>query len=303
MGHAPHRQVICPARPAPGAIASGSRVPGTAGGLMWIASQSPVSYTAAGSPNLGGRMSIELESIPSETADARSSVSLYKIVSYPADFTLRVLYEKWRDEELIVPKFQRKFVWTASQASRLIESFLMGLPVPEIFLYNEPSQKQIIIDGHQRLKSVFSFFDGVLPDGRPFYLRDVNQRWQGKTYEELEEADRRRIRDSVLRSIFVEQLDPRDVTSIYVRERTALTFRNPKSDNVSRLLNEFSAGYSNQFSRRLNNKARVALNSIIDNKNWLAHGESSKLQVTVKDVDGYFRRSARVFEVLEDILK
>ncbi len=160
-------------------------------------------------------MTIQLENIPSETADAKSSVALYKIVSYPADFTLQVLYEKWKNDELIIPKFQRKFVWTVGQASRLIESFLMGLPVPEIFLYKEPTQRQIVIDGQQRLKSIFSFFDGELPDGRPFYLTDVNERWAGKTYEDLGEADRRRLRDSVLRSIFVEQIDPKDRTSIY----------------------------------------------------------------------------------------
>ncbi len=160
-------------------------------------------------------MTIQLERIRSETADAKSSVALYKIVSYPADFTLRVLHEKWRDGELIIPKFQRKFVWTHVQASRLIESFLMGLPVPEIFLYKDPSQRDIIIDGHQRLKSIFSFFEGELPGGRPFYLRDVNERWVGKTYEELQDADKRRLRGSVLRSILVEQVDPKDVTSIY----------------------------------------------------------------------------------------
>jgi len=161
-------------------------------------------------------MTIQLQRIRSETADAESSVALYKIVSYPADFTLRVLHEKWRDDELMIPKFQRKFVWTVVQASRLIESFLMGLPVPEIFLYKEqPSQRQIVIDGHQRLKSVFSFFDGVFPDGRPFYLRGVNKRWAGRNWDGLDDADKRRLRDSVLRSIFVEQVDPKDVTSIY----------------------------------------------------------------------------------------
>ena len=47
----------------------------------------------------------------------------------------------------------------------------------------------------------------------------------------------------------------------------------------------------------------VALNSVAENKTWLAHSETSKLQVAVTDVDDHFRRSVRVFEVLEDILK
>ena len=184
-----------------------------------LAVASPVSlhYTPATLHGMqkGGSMAIQLERIASETADAESSVKLYRIFSYPADFTLSVLYEKWNSGELIVPEFQRKFVWSANQASKLIESFLLGLPVPEIFLYNEPSQKQIIIDGQQRLKSIFFFFDGAFPDGRTFRLTDVNARWLGKTYEELDEADQRRLRNSVLRSIFVEQVDPKDKTSVY----------------------------------------------------------------------------------------
>ena len=163
----------------------------------------------------GGVMSVQLEAIRSEVEDAAASVALYKILSYPADYTLEVLHRKWRDGEIIIPKFQRGFVWSHVQASRLIESFLMGLPVPAIFLYNEVSEKHLVIDGHQRLRSVFSFFEGKLPDGRLFSLKDVNERWAGKLYESLEDIDARRFRDSVLRAVILRQVDPKDMTSVY----------------------------------------------------------------------------------------
>ncbi|MFC1987427.1 DUF262 domain-containing protein, partial [Chloroflexota bacterium] len=101
------------------------------------------------------------------------------------------------------------------QASRLIESFLLGLPVPAIFVYKEPSETQIVIDGQQRLRTIKGFFEGKLPDGSNFYLRGVSPQWEGKYYTDLRETERIRLRDSVLREVIVQQLDPKDTTSIY----------------------------------------------------------------------------------------
>lgn len=156
-----------------------------------------------------------VEEIPSEEEDKDTGVPIYKIVSYPADPTLELLNEKIAREEIIIPKFQRGWVWKPVQASRLIESFLLGLPVPAIFVYKEPSQKQVVIDGQQRLRTITGFFEGKLPDGGDFYLRGVSPQWEGKHYSDLKETERIRLRDSVLRQVIVEQLDPKDTTSIY----------------------------------------------------------------------------------------
>lgn len=156
-----------------------------------------------------------VEQIPSEEEDKEEGVPIYKIAAYPADPTLELLYTKWGRGEIDIPKFQRKWVWKPVQASRLIESFLLGLPVPAIFVYKEPTQKQIVIDGQQRLRTISGFFEGKLPDGGDFYLRGVSPKWEGKHYNDLTEPERIRLRDSVLRVVIVEQLDPKDVTSIY----------------------------------------------------------------------------------------
>ena len=158
---------------------------------------------------------ILVEPIQSEEEDKETGVGIYKIISYPADYTLQGLYDKWGHDELIIPEFQRDWVWSHAQASKLIDSFLLGLPVPSIFLYKEPSQKQLVIDGQQRLRTVCSFFDGKLPDGKNFYLKDVSPPWEGKYYKDLDESEKRHLRDSVLRAVIVEQLDPQDNTSIY----------------------------------------------------------------------------------------
>jgi hypothetical protein len=157
-----------------------------------------------------------VEEIPSEQEDEETELPIYKIVSYPADPTLEVLYQKWQRNEILIESFQRGWVWKPAQASRLIDSFLLGLPVPEIFVYKEPSsQKWILIDGQQRLRTICGFFEGKLPDDSNFYLRGLSSQWEGKYYKDLNETDSIRFRDSVLRVIIVEQQDPRDDTSIY----------------------------------------------------------------------------------------
>jgi hypothetical protein len=162
-------------------------------------------------------MALQVEKIKSETEDERSEKATYRVIPYPADFTLQGLHDKWREGNIVIPVFQRQFVWTVIQASRLVESFLLGLPVPGIFLYKEPETgKLVVIDGQQRLRSVFSFFEGEMQGSQvPFRLREVQGSWEGKLYSELRTVDQQRLRDSVLRATIVEQIDPKDNSSIF----------------------------------------------------------------------------------------
>ena len=195
-----------------------------------------------------------IEELDSETEDATAPVPIYTISSYPTDPTLETLHLRWQRGEIEIPKFQRGWVWKHAQASQLVESFLLGLPVPGIFLYREqPSQRYLVIDGQQRLRTVFGFIEGKLPDVSDFYLRDIDQRWQGKRYTELAESDRIRFRDSVLRAMVIEQSDPEDDSSMYhifERLNTGGTHLNPQEvrnsaahgpfNNLMLELNEFS---------------------------------------------------------------
>lgn len=162
-------------------------------------------------------MSVQLQRIPSEVGDERSQIASFKIVSYPADYTLQGLYDKANEDNIKIPQFQRQYVWTILQASRLIESFLLGLPVPGIFFYKEKrTGALVVIDGQQRLKSVFAYFDGSFPDSdAPFGLREVEDRWEGKLFSDLEKRHREQLRDSVLRATIVDQVDPNDNSSIF----------------------------------------------------------------------------------------
>lgn len=134
----------------------------------------------------------------------------------PSDPTLELLSNKVRDKDIIVPFYQRKYVWKIEQASKLIESFLMGLPVPQVFLYVNDEDQLEIIDGQQRIMSVKYFFEGYFgePDlnGRRqvFKLKGLSERseYNGKTFEELSQRDKRRLKNTSLRAIQIKQLKP-----------------------------------------------------------------------------------------------
>ncbi|MGH3842538.1 MAG: DUF262 domain-containing protein, partial [Pseudonocardiaceae bacterium] len=87
------------------------------------------------------------------------------------------------------PRLPKRFVWSQVQASKLIESFLVGLPVPSIFLYTERgSENLLVVDGQQRLRSVFYYFEGLFGEERRgqrpvFRLKGISEEspYYGKT--------------------------------------------------------------------------------------------------------------------------
>lgn len=157
---------------------------------------------------------LEVEQTETLESDEQDQVQ-YQITSYPADMTIRGYLDKDNGDQLIIPDFQRNYVWDQTKASKLIESFLLGLPVPGVFLYKDrKSNKLLIIDGQQRITSALRFIRGAF-DEKVFRLKGVNSRWEGKTYSELDEAEQIQINDSVLRATIIQQLDPQDDSSIY----------------------------------------------------------------------------------------
>ena len=141
----------------------------------------------------------------------------YSITSYGADYPVDSLVNRLRENKIRVPTFQRGYVWSEKQASRFIESLLLGLPVPGIFLSKEiDSADLLVIDGQQRLKSLLYFYDGIIND-KVFKLKEVQKRFDGKTYKDLESDDRQRLDDSIIHATIVKQDEPsEDNSSIYL---------------------------------------------------------------------------------------
>ena len=158
---------------------------------------------------------IEVEDILSSEEDIPFK---YSITSYGADFTLDSLVRRIKDGSIVVPTFQRQFVWNQKQASLLIESFLMGLPVPGIFLSLEEDQTLLVIDGQQRLRTLQFFYDGLFDQsGKEFALTGVSDPYKGITYKTLPDQARRQFDNSILHATIVKQNEPEDGnSSIYL---------------------------------------------------------------------------------------
>jgi len=147
----------------------------------------------------------------------------YDISSYGADYDVEGLVKRLNRGDILIPSFQRNYVWNQQEASRFIESLLLGLPVPGVFMARErDSNKLLVIDGQQRLKTLQFFYNGYFnpqeneDTRRIFKLVKVNLAFEGQTYEELKPEDKVRLNDSIIHTIVIKQETPADEdTSIY----------------------------------------------------------------------------------------
>ena len=89
---------------------------------------------------------------PEEEDDA-PPMDQFDIVSSPNDFNVTTIVDFIKSGVVKIPGFQRNFVWDIRRASKLVESILIGFPIPQTFLYEQERNRFLVIDGQQRLMS------------------------------------------------------------------------------------------------------------------------------------------------------
>ena len=179
-------------------------------------------------------------SVREETADGEEFVDdldetleitpyIYSITAYGADYPVDSLVKRIDSGDIVVPRFswaadesseivgfQREYVWPRTKSDRFIESLLLGLPVPGVFLVREPTGRLLVLDGHQRLHTLKSFYAGVI-HGHEYRLYGVEERFQDKRYQDLDVEDRRRLDDSIIHATVIRQDEPtEDQSSVYM---------------------------------------------------------------------------------------
>jgi len=158
----------------------------------------------------------DLANVEDAEEDVSTTGELFSISSFGVDYPVETLVSRMDKKLFYIPPFQRAFVWSQNQSSRFIESLLLGLPVPGIFLFKEAdSGKHLVIDGQQRLKSLLYFWEGVI-NGKEFALTGLETRFAGRTYKTLDEADRARLDDAVIHAtVFKQDLPEGEINSVY----------------------------------------------------------------------------------------
>ncbi|MEH2399580.1 DUF262 domain-containing protein [Nostoc sp.] len=114
------------------------------------------------------------ESYDDSQEEESYTINEYEITTSPNDFNTRTMYDFMESGAIKIPTFQRNYVWDIKRASKLIESIIIGLPIPQIFLYEESRNSFLVIDGQQRLMSIFYFIKQRFPKkDKRIFLRTV----------------------------------------------------------------------------------------------------------------------------------
>jgi uncharacterized protein with ParB-like and HNH nuclease domain len=98
----------------------------------------------------------------------------YEVTSTPNDFNTKTIIDFIESGLFKIPDFQRNYIWDIKRASKLVESLIIGLPIPQVFLYEESKNKYLVIDGQQRLLTVYFFSKMRFPKKeKRFELRQI----------------------------------------------------------------------------------------------------------------------------------
>ena len=102
------------------------------------------------------------------------------------DYNVHTIVGALNDGSIVIPEFQRRYVWTNSQASRLIESLIIQCPIPVVYLSQGDDEIYKVIDGNQRLNSLKSFLNNefslsgltAYPELDGNFFKDLDPRFQ-----------------------------------------------------------------------------------------------------------------------------
>lgn len=137
-----------------------------------------------------------------DEGDITGSVEFRDAVVFSHDWTIETIFGQIKKENIdLQPRFQRRAAWDDVRKSRLIESIIVGMPVPNIVLAENQEQrgKFIVIDGKQRLVSIKCFIE----DDYSLSGLDIRSDLNGKKYSDLNDDDRNNFDNSTLRSTVI----------------------------------------------------------------------------------------------------
>lgn len=138
--------------------------------------------------------------------DSSQSAPDREIRTTAVDFSFGELLNLHRDKEIVIrPEYQRLFRWSNEQRSRLIESIVMGLPIPPIFLIENEKGILELIDGLQRTSSVLQFLDHKAIDQPELVLGgcDFITELNGKTFDKIDTVTRLKIKRTPIRATII----------------------------------------------------------------------------------------------------
>ena len=123
-------------------------------------------------------------------------ISRYAFNSFGIERSVRDLINWEKRGRVVIPEFQRFFVWDFNKCCKFIESILLNLPIPSMFMFRDRKdndERYILVDGLQRFTCIKQFVSGTYCDGeksRPFKINIKNSEWVNASYDSLSQTDK-----------------------------------------------------------------------------------------------------------------
>lgn len=92
-----------------------------------------------------------------EKDEEEITIRPYEVDCLPNDYNITTLISLIERGYMKIPSFQRNYVWKKDMASKFIESIIIGLPIPQLFLFERERNNFLVIDGQQRLITIYLF--------------------------------------------------------------------------------------------------------------------------------------------------
>ena len=167
-----------------------------------------------------------------------------RILTQSADPTISGLFDRRQEGDLILqPDFQRYSVWDRSLKSRLIESVLLDVPLPIIYLAEEQDGREEVIDGQQRLTAFFEFLNNELALGGLEIRTDL----KNKRFRDMDRETQNKVRRATIRTVTIRKESSEDLKyEIFKRLNTGSVALNDQE-----LRNCIYAGPYNRLLREL----------------------------------------------------
>ena len=149
------------------------------------------------SSNLADQLFPEVKEITNELLNIPPEKRKLNTETY--DFTVSTIHDYIKEKHIKIPQFQRGYVWNRSQASRLIESLIIQCPIPVVFLSQNSDETMSVIDGNQRLNSIYLFLN------EDFALQGLTAypELDGFRFSELDPRFQRHIKNRTIRCIVI----------------------------------------------------------------------------------------------------
>ena len=138
------------------------------------------------------------------------------------DYSVQYLYDLIKKGKIVLEvPFQRKQIWKPDQASSLLESIIMNVPIPPLYFAEEENGNWLVLDGLQRLSSILNYYDNEFPLSKLEVLTELNK----KKYKDLPPKAKSLLDDGMLRVNVIKKDSHRDIKyDIFMRlNRGAVT--------------------------------------------------------------------------------